>query len=485
MKIHTLVLTLLLTGLSPALQAQQEPSLDEVLQGFEANDTATDLDAVMEGFDDAGKDGASELDQVLTGFDDEPASASTGRKSPQQGNWTLGGALTLSASYNYAHQAPPAGQTDHRGLSRLRAKLNLELDGKLNAQWKAHATGYGYYDAAYQLNGRSDYSAELLDENESEVELGEAYLQGKLHAQSDLKFGRQIVVWGKSDNLRVTDVLNPMDNREPGLVDIEDLRLPLAMARLDYYVQDWEFTALAIPEIRFHKLPAEGSDFYPLSMPYPTESMPDDGGSNTEYALAANGIFSGWDLSLYWAQVFDDNPYLLMTPTGPELRHARLTMNGAAANLALGNWLLKTELARLKHLRYSAAPNSDKHRSDLLLGVEYSGFHDTTVSLEVVDRHLHEYDATLAAAGVEQDQWQTALRYSGDFLHARLTLQALFSRLGKALDDGGFTRFSTEYELRDALNLTGGIIQYHRGNTPPFNVAGDSDRLFLDIKYSF
>ena len=36
------------------------------------------------------------------------------------------------------------------------------------------------------------------------------------------------------DNLRVTDVLNPMDLRVPGLTDIDDLRLPVTMIKLDY-----------------------------------------------------------------------------------------------------------------------------------------------------------------------------------------------------------------------------------------------------------
>ena len=66
------------------------------------------------------------------------------------------------------------------------------------------------------------------------------------------------MVWGKSDNLRVTDVLNPLDNREPGLVDIEDLRLPTTMTKLDLYLGDWNLSGMVVHEVRFNKAPALG-----------------------------------------------------------------------------------------------------------------------------------------------------------------------------------------------------------------------------------
>jgi hypothetical protein len=436
-------------------------------------------DEALQGFEDAPS--GSDIGNALEGFDDAPATSTTPTTTVEQKSWQLTGALTLGAAYNYQHEAPAPGDTDYRGLSRLRAKLNLEHDADLSAGWRTHITGYGYYDLAYQLNGRDDYTDEVIDEYESELELGEAWLQGKLNKQTDLKLGRQIVVWGKSDNIRITDLINPLDNREPGMVDIEDLRLPLAMARLDYYLGDWGLSAMAIPEIRFNKNPPFGSDFYPLPTPMPDEEIP--GGS--EYALAANGIFSGWDLSLYWAQLYDDNAHSVITPSGPQLQHSRLTMVGVAANVAINNWLLKGEAAHLSDLEYSTLPNAEFNRTDILLGVEYSGFRDTALSLEVANRHLHDYNAALLNEGVKEDEWQTALRYSGDFLHARLHLLAVVSAFGESLDEGGFGRYSAAYDLQDALTVTGGLVAYDSGEKLPFNTIGDNDRLFVDLKYSF
>jgi len=443
------------------------------------------LEDALSGFDEPAASEPS-LDAVLGGFEEQSATgAEAGTITLAEPPWQLGGALTFGAAWNYAHDAPAPGETDYRGLSRLRGKLNLEFDAELPRNWRAHVAGYGYYDAAYALNGRDEYTDAVLDDYESEGELGEAWLRGRLNRRTDLKLGRQIVVWGKSDNIRITDILNPLDNREPGMVDIEELRLPLTMARLDYYIGDWGLTAMAIPEIRFNKNPPFGSEFFPGTGPLPAEQVPDDGGGNTEYALAANGIFSGWDLSLYWAQHFDDSPHLTISGGTPQLAHSRLTMVGAATNIALGNWLLKGEAAHFSGLRYAALPGESLRRTDTLLGVEYAGFSDTTLSLEIANRHLHAYDAALAAEGLLEDEWQSALRYQGEFLHARLHLLVLITAFGEELSDGGFGRYSVAYDLADALTLTGGIVSYEGGEKVPFNRIGDNDRLFVDLKYSF
>ena len=158
--------------------------------------------------------------------------------------WELTGSLTLGSSYNYSQTTPLPGKPDYRGLSRLRVKILAGLEITLPHQWKSKITGDGFYNFAYLIKGRNQFTKEFLDQQEKELKLGEAYLQGALLPNFDLKLGRQIVVWGKSDNIRITDVLNPLDNREPGMVDIEDLRLPVTMTRLDYDFGSWELSSI-------------------------------------------------------------------------------------------------------------------------------------------------------------------------------------------------------------------------------------------------
>ena len=327
----------------------------------------------------------------------------------------------------------------------------------------------------------------MLNAYESETEFRETFIRGKISSQLDIKVGRQIVVWGKSDNFRVVDVINPLDLREPGLVDIENLRLPSSMTRLDYYWGEWSVSGIAIHEIRFDKLPAYGSDFYPSPVKLPPRDKPGDGGSNTEFALSLSGIMQGWDISLHLARLFDDNAHLEINPEGARLQYSRLTMLGAATNIATGDWLWKAEAAYFDGLEYFSVPDREFERTDVMAGVEYNGFNNTTLSLESVVRHIHDFDPALKNDPIpaERNRVQTALRYSADFLHHRLNVLLLDTRRGETLSEGGFTRLQFKYELREALFTTFGAISYHRGDTVPYNEIADNDRLFMDIEYSF
>lgn len=69
--------------------------------------------------------------------------------------------------------------------------------------------------------------------------------------------------------------------------------------------------------------------------------------------------------------------------------------------------------------------------------------------------------------GIEKAVWQSAVRYPGNFLHARLHLLTFVSVFGAGLDKGGFGRYSAAYDIADALTLTAGLFSYGRGKTVP------------------
>ena len=440
----------------------------------------------------------SAFDELLDPFDDDDwsekeASIPTVQKEPQgdRRNFRIGGELSLKAVANIAHDRPEPGQTDWRGLSSLRARLAVEWDADLSDFLSIHASGYGFHDFAYDINGRDSYTEEVLDAYEKELELTETFVLVSPHSRLDFRFGRQIVVWGNSDNIRVTDVLNPLDFREPGLTDLEYLRLPVTMSRLDYYLGAWRLSGMAIHEIRFDKNPVLGSDYYPFEGPLPPEDKPSNGGADTEWAFSVIGTFSGWDVALYAAEYFNDRAHLEMAPSpqGPALvrRHASLKMVGAAANLALGNWLLKTEAAWQDGFHYFNTGDKTFSRFDILLGVEYSGIRETTVSVEVANRHINGFDDRLKAGPDHEqpDTFVSAIRVVREFWNDTLTATLLAMTYGATGDDGAMQRLQVEYDLRDNLELTAGVVLYQSGDLPEFENIGDNDRIFGEVAYHF
>ena len=450
----------------------------------------TSLEHVLEGFEDSPEFVSPDnIDDILDGFDTEP--------SPDPGEqeitgtfpaWLrLGATLEERIVFNIAHDAPPPGEIDHRGLSSLRTRLDVEADADLGRDWRARATGHAWFDLAPSARGRRNYPRAFLDTYEHEAELGELFAQGSLGETMDLTFGRQVVIWGRSDLFRVTDVLNPLDNRLPGMTDIEDLRLPVAMSRLDVYAGQWNVSMIAVPERRFDKRPVLGSDFFSGHGSAPPRDDPDDAFGSPEVAVALTGTFPSWDISFYAANIFDERPHVVETDAGPRLRHNRIWMVGAAGNFVSGSWLLKAEVAGFAGLRFSNTGGRKFSRLAALIGVEYSGLADTAIAFEAVNRHIFDYDRSLAAMPDDRrrNELATALRVSRSFRNDTVELSFLALTFGLTGKNGAIQRLQAVYDWSDAIDLTAGLVIYKSGNQVPFREIGDNDRLFASLDYHF
>ncbi len=169
-------------------------------------------------------------------------------------------------------------------------------------------------------------------------------------------------------------------------------------------------------------------------------------------------------MALYLADRYRDD-----SPQSKE----RITMAGLAANYALGNWLLKGELASLSDLKAGSLSYS---RQDGLIGLEYQGLTDTTVSLEALMRR--------ADSDAIEDQYTYALRVTRKLLRERAELIFLSQQNGRSGDEGGFTRLWGNYDLRDALSVQLGYVAYQGGHQP-YEAWKNNDRLFGELRYSF
>jgi hypothetical protein len=477
------------TGLA---QNDSQAKIDDILEGFEDKAPARDdLENLTNGFEDEAVDNVKaplERDATIEGLDEETPEetrpSSDEKKAP---SWSLEGEFAFTTIYNFS----PDANSPWRGFSMLRPELELTLKNRFSDKWQGQISARSFYDAIYALQGRDEYTSQVLDEYEMEFELQDTYIQGSITDHLDTKIGRQIVVWGTLDNLRVTDVLNPLDLRVPGLTDIEDLRLPVTMAKFDYYFGNWDLSGMVIPEVRFSKRPVFGSDFYPAPIPPSPEDKPDNGFANAQYAAALTGVFSGWDIGFYWADIYSDQTYTEPVSSGLTeqfvRRHARISMLGTAANYATGNWLLKAEVAWFDGLQYTNTPGVEKNRLDVGGGVEYSGFTEATVSLEAANRHIFDYDSHLELPPDEicENEFQWSLRVTKDFLNDTLTLTLLASTFGIKADDGAFERLEAEYDITDSISIKGGVVFYQSGDKGFFQSVDANDRLFAQLKYSF
>lgn len=469
--------------------AETEDVSDDLGDDFE-DDSGGEPDDLGDDFDDFEE---GEADDVLGDISADTDFGEDDELYEGPSPVSINGHLAIESSYNYAHKEPGPGETDWRGLSKLRSEFQLEIDAKLSESWQMFVSGDFFNDYAYTINGRDDYTKEVLDTYQQQNEIRKAYIQGSLLSSLDIKVGRQIIVWGRSDNIRVTDVLNPMDLREPGLTDIEDVRMPVTMTRVDFYHGDWNITGVAVHEQRTNKDPAYGGDFYPLPLvygPIPYEE-PSSDLDNTGFAAAVNGVFSGWDVSFYYSYLYSHEAHVEidLTPApSPVLRYADITMTGTAFNITDGDWLFKGEAAYFTGIRFSDATgtfNTNTYsRIDVLGGIEYMGFDETSLSLDIMNSHCTDFDDAAELMGAEEHGFQTAARITRDFLNETLSLTLLGAVYGTG-DDGAYCRFTTEYDATDNVEIIGGVVIYAPGDLPSFQNIGDNDRIYCTVKYSF
>lgn len=468
-----------------------------------------DLDDLMGGFDD---------DFDVSIIEDEDEGPPAWLLELPGGEWAwenvdIGGSLAGGVVWSYhgrsvADSEGSGGRTDQDGLSRLDLDGMLQVDVQLPHDWLARVELIAWYDFSYQIRGRRDFNAAVLDVYEWQIDSGEVYLAGPLGLGFDLTIGRKIVNWGRSDTFRIVDVVNPLDNKEPGLVDIEDLRRPRAMVKVDYVNGPWSAQVLVIPEHRYDRQPPPGSDFIPdvftapagggggLAGGAPIDDRPDFQGM-PGFAAKFDGRFSGWDFSVYGAYL--DETTRTVDPFGPSVKAEanRFGMVGVAGNVTRGPILVKVESALrlgIRTFRFDvtgfpavALLNQERDQLDTMVGIEWYGPDQLTAALEIVNRHLfdHPGGGTGVIELVPADGFETALRISRPFFRERLDVTLLGVVFGERAQDGGLFRASAEYELTDSLKVEGGWLVFFQG--PRFGVGAfdSNDRVYAELKYSF
>ena len=467
--------------------------MSDDLSGFGDEEVLVEDDSDLAGFSDS--------EDELSGFSEEDISQEPLHVEEEESMFTLSGDLAFKTSAGYKSHRVKAYKTDtkgidYSGINQAQTSLYLQLDAKLSDDWKMRISGDAYYDAIYDINSHNDYNQDTKDEYRTQLRFDDVYLQGRLNRDLDVKVGRQIVVWGKSDSIRITDVINPLDNRLPGMTDIKDLRLSTGMAKLDYYKGDWNYSFMAIAESRIMLESPARSEFFPVDNIFPVAPEPflelkDTATSwdNMQYALAANGIFSGWDLSFYAADVLDQKWHIDRSSNPPTRRVSKVKMLGSAVNIVIGSWLIKSEVAFLNGIKYNST-DDEKNRLDALVGVDYMGITDTVLSLELANRHIFNHEDQMGEDiampdYVDKNEVQTALRITRSFLNDKINANALLSMFGADWQYGGFGRVWVDYELGNALNLSVGVVDYIDGDRPFMKALSNNDRVFLDITYSF
>ena len=333
------------------------------------------------------------------------------------------------------------------------------------------------------------HSAFVADDGTFALKLKEAYIdwKGELFA---IRVGRQIVSWGKADDIQITDVLNPADESNIIASDYNESKLGIDAVRLSLLTEKTQVDAYWIPFFTPSVLPLAKNNplrakIFPdeangIQIHSPDEysdfELPEKRLSKSELALRASAYTSLADISLYGFYGWDDLPLIRYSPkknvhdasgSFTEIdvsgKYKRMTMIGGDAALPAGDFVFRFEGAFFpkRHiqtdLQYQIEASlwndkvlSSKRKNQAvgLAGFDWTPSGGWTITSQYIVDRVFDYTDDLDRRIFEH---QATLSIEKSVLNETLTL------IGSgALDLRDFSTASEleiDYKLTDAITL--------------------------------
>jgi hypothetical protein len=204
-----------------------------------------------------------------------------------------------------------------------------------------------------------------------------------------------------------------------------------------------------------------------------------------EAAIRWESQFNGGDLYLMSARVNDNNLSLgALDASHAYLDQRRQTITGLGANRALGNWLLKTEIAHWRHVPVATKtpePWPLHNQTRAMAGLEYSGWSNTSLNIEINHSHTHDHADNLTQSA-DTTGYVVRLRHSA--WNDRVTQQFWWIKL--AAEDTQVGRWDLSFDWNDHWTFNLGAVTYTVNSaTSLFWPVRYEDSLNFSVHYAF
>ncbi len=330
-------------------------------------------------------------------------------------------------------------------------------------------------------------------ENQSGFELKEAYL----NYSSDnwnIRAGRQIIIWGAADGVRITDLLSPMDYTEFLARDYDDIRMPIDAFRFRYFKNNMKLDFVLVPTVTPFIIPVNYENPWAFKFSNLTknikilkENKPEKKIANSEIGMRLSYALPGIDFSLAGLYTWDKMPILRSKMIRDTLfvnpEYHRMTFLGGDISKPLGQFVFRGEVAVnfTKHFLCTEIEDKldRKNTINYLLGIDWYPAGEWTIMTQFSCESILNYSQkirqeehkSLITNKVSKKLFNSSLEIS-DFTYYDVNNNAFFSR------------FSSDYSLSDQIHLCVGYDWFH-GDKGMFGMYKDNSEMWIKAKYSF
>lgn len=371
----------------------------------------------------------------------------------------------------------------------LETRLKLELLSTLGKNTAFRATNYYVYDGLRKSHNWS---------------FQEAYID-YYSRMLDIRLGKQVIAWGKADEINPTDILNPQ-NLANITEDKSIRKIGLFSLKADWKCYDFVLEGVWKPEFQSLQLPPLNSRWAFFTIPgltelpspiYPTNKL-----ANTEWALKLSRTISMFDFSVSYFDGWDNifTPKLVFNPVTQQMQLDQLIFNRtkmfgadfAGSIRSVGVW------GECAYFRTEDAEGTDPFIKNpyvqFVVGADYTFSYNIKANMQ----YFQEYITKVAGVAEEKSEEAIISR-----LGIGIPLQQAVSlRIQKSFGAGDVHRIELFgfYDMKhqglmlqpklvlspvDAFSLEMGMVILDGDNESIFGRFGTNDEVYLKCIYAF
>ncbi|MGQ9750989.1 DUF1302 family protein [Desulfosoma sp.] len=382
-----------------------------------------------------------------------------------------------------------------------------------------------------QVSARSDllWFGTASDWNDWNLDFHEAYLHWS-DASLEMRLGKQIVRWGKTDQLSPLDMVNPEDLREGITWDMEERKIPVWMARLRAFRGPLALEGVAVPFFEPHDIHLLSTDWAvfrhlkgavaadPQAPPAVKDALgdiavhrrePSRTAHHAQWGTRVTAQSHGWDLAVSYFDGFDPSPHLenfpvknihsdgtfsreslenalltgVLTQEDLEVRYKRFRMIGVDFETTYKSLGLRGETAYFSHRSFlTDSLTSTTHPVfDAVLGADYEGANGWYVNFQIGYRRIG--GAMNRTLYFQRENISLNGEISKELL--RGDLQARLRYLVMLTDGGSYWNPSLTVLRFRPLSLALGLNLFAGPADTFMGSYGDNDQYYVQCRYDF